>query len=81
MRDGLGPNQVKSRNTGTDEVQTRDIVGGDVFGSCGKCECAFHVAIAFGVFCSELHDKGQAASYRGIGQQTVLGRPADFSRF
>lgn len=57
---GSSPNQVEPGDASTDEVETSYIVRKDVLGGCGKGECAFHVVLAFGVFFSELHDKGQA---------------------
>ena len=81
LQPDLCTNQIETGNAGADKVKACDVVGCDILGSCRKCECAFHDANAFGVFSSELHDKGQLTAHPGLGQQTPLSRPADFSRF
>ena len=48
---GLSADQVEPGDASADQVKPSDIVGGDVLSSCGKCECAFHVVLAFGVSC------------------------------
>lgn len=47
----------------------------------GSVDVLFMLPMLSVFFFSELHDKGQAAPYQGIGQQTALGRPADFPGF
>ena len=73
-----GANQIQSGNAGANKVEAGDIVRNDVLGGCGKCVGAFHVAIASGVFFSELHDKGPVAGYCGTGQETASARPPNF---
>jgi hypothetical protein len=77
----LCSDQVEPSDASANQIETSDVVGNVVLGSGWKCECAFHVSYAFGVFLSDLHYKGRLAPYPGTGQQTRLGRPVDFQGF
>ena len=77
----LGADQIKPCDAGANQVETSDVGGKDVFRSGRKCVSAFHNASVFGVFFSELPDKGHGTAPPDIGQQTALRRPVKIPKF
>jgi hypothetical protein len=76
-----GADQIKPCDAGANQVETSDVVRKDAFISGRKCVSAFHNASVFGVFFSELPDKGHVTAHPDIGQQTALRRPVKIPDF
>ena len=74
---------IKSRPVMRAPMRSRPVILSEVMflEAAGSANVLFMLSLLSVFFFSELHDKGQAVPYPGTGQQTVLGRPADFAWF